>query len=84
MWPLTKYRIILISNRFQIDFSPDLPTARFPGNYRLFSGHRMSILLPSPLTVVNIMFRNRGWWAPVHAGSEYILYRYTDYNFDPY
>jgi len=50
MWPLTKDKSIIIGNRYQIDFSPDLPTARFPGNFRLFSGHRVSILMPSPLS----------------------------------
>jgi hypothetical protein len=46
--PLTKDKSIIIGNRYQIDFSPDLPTSRFPGNFRLFLGHKMPILLPSP------------------------------------
>jgi len=42
---------IIIGSRYQIDFSPDLPTARLPGNlFRLFTGHsRIPILMPSPL-----------------------------------
>ena len=50
--PLTKDKSIIIGNRYQIDFSPDLPIARFPGNFRLFPVRRIPILMPSPLTAL--------------------------------
>ena len=38
-------RALQLVNRYQIEFSPDLPSALpfFPGNFRLFSGHRIPI-----------------------------------------
>ena len=51
IWPLTKDASIIIGNRYQIEFSPDLLTSRFPGNFRIFSGHSISILIAEPTVI---------------------------------